>query len=243
MKEETNNRKWSKSRKCSIYNCSLIKRAKMARTGRDDLKAGQPHPDMDHLVFVCYNRRGNEEWKTLNEIDETVVRKAGYHQERQSSKQLALAAERKAHSKKLDEEAADLIKFHEVRGIELKAFRKLKKSIQKRLLEASPDIVIKSDDDREARQNTVLDSLAEDRKIAAEKMRQDMQAKLARARALYSTMDIVETVSMAEIEAENKKRKPITQSDLNELSNSRYDVPECLSEYAQLEEEFTDETY
>ena len=60
-------RKWSKSRKCAIYNCSLVKRSKLAQTGRKDLTKGEQHPTMDKLYFNCYLPSGKEKWVTRDE--------------------------------------------------------------------------------------------------------------------------------------------------------------------------------
>ena len=237
MKEKNNKR--SKARKCAVYGCSLVKRAAMAKLGRDDLKVGQPHPAYDQLQFAGYSSRGGEQWRTLSEIDDEEARRDSY----KTDEQKATALERKKHSKKLDEEADELYKFYKIRGIERKKFNSLKRSIQKRLLEANADIVITSSTDRQSREEEALAEMAaQNERFHAEAVAA-AKAKMERATKLYRTMDVVEIVSMEEIEAANKNRKPLTQSDLNELSNSRYEMPECLSDYAQLEEEFNDEIY
>ena len=235
MKEKNNKR--SKARKCAVYGCSLVKRAAMAKLGRDDLKVGQPHPAYDQLQFAGYSSRGGEQWRTLDEIDNEEARKASY----KTDEQKATASERKRHSKKLDEEADELYKFYKIRGIERKKFNSLKRSIQKRLLEANADIVITSSTDRQSREEEALAEMAaQNERFHAEAVAA-AKAKMERATKLYRTMDVVEIVSMEEIEAANKNRKPITQSDLNNMSNSRYELPkECLSDYAQLEEEITE---
>lgn len=232
-----NNNKRSTSRKCAVYGCSLVKRAAMAKLGRDDLKVGQPHPAMDQLQFAGYSSRGGEQWKTLDELDNEEARKASY----KTAKQKATASERKRHSKALDEEANELYEFYKIRGIERKKFNSLKRSIKKRLLEANADIVITSSTDRQSREEEALAEMAAQNERHHAEAVAAGKAKMERASKLYGTMKVVETVSLEEIEAEHKARKPITQSDLNEMSNSRYEMPkECLSAYSQLEEETTE---
>lgn len=235
-------------RKCAVYQMSLIKRAKLAKLGRDDLRVGQPHPEYDQLQFSGYSKTGSEMWRTLSELENESTRMARYKTSKQKASVKANALKRKKHSEALDEEAEKLAQYHAVRGMSRKSFRKLKQSIQRRLLEMHPDIVWKNDADEVARTEKVLEEMhAANEKRHAErvlKMQADMEVFRERSRQIYESLKIAENVVPLDDFNVRPERSPLTQEQLNEMSNSRYEMPrECLSNYAQLEEDMPDLNY
>ena len=54
-------------------------------------------------------------------------------------------------------------------------------------------------------------------------------------------MVVAESVTIDEITTNHAKpRKPLTQAELNELSNSRYEMPKCYSAFAEMTEDDDD---
>ena len=232
-----NKKKRPQARKCKVFNMSLKRRNNEAQVDFDP-KMNSPHPSMIGLYYVGKTRTGNQSWKTADEIDSVASRKARYYQSNHKEHNLACAAKRREASRKFDREAEDLLWRYEDRGMAKCVFTKLDRPVQRRLLKAMPNIVVTSEEDRVAREQALLVKRAEERERAYEKMCADQEKKMERIRALYDTIDVVETITMEEIEAENKKRRPITQAELNAMSNYRYEMPkECLSNFAAMQDE------
>lgn len=230
------NKKRPQSRKCKVFNMSLKRRNNEAQVDYEPAM-NSPHPSMIGLYYVGETRAGKQSWKTSEEIDGLAKHKARYYQSNHKEHNLACAAKRREASRKFDREADDLLMRYRALGMAKSVFSKLERPVQRRLIKAMPNLVVTSEEDRVAREQALLVKQAEQRESDYDKMKLDAQAKLERARARYNTLDVVETITMEEIEAEHEKHKAITQDDLNAMSASRYEMPECLSEYASMQDE------
>jgi len=233
--------KRTKASKCKIHKCSLIKRAKLAQTGLSNLTKNQPHPTMDGLYFVGLLPDGRERWQTADEIADRASYQSRYFKKNQSDKSAKIAIKRAALKKQNDREADNLLNRYGRCGMAKSVWAKLERPIKERLKRVMPDIVWTSEADRVARQDAQmndLEKLMEQARLDAE---QSMKAKMERSRSLHSTMVVAESVTIDEITTNHAKpRKPLTQAELNELSNSRYEMPKCYSAFAEMTEDDDD---
>jgi hypothetical protein len=119
---------------------------------------------------------------------------------------------------------------------------KLERPIKERLKRVMPDIVWTSEADRVARQDAQMNDLEKLMEKSRDNAEVSMKAKMERSRSLHSTMVVAESVTIEEIATNHAKlRKPLTQAELNELSNSRYEMPKCYSAFAEITEESNDD--
>lgn len=236
----------TKPSKCAIYKCSLIKRSKLAQTGLSDLVSNQPHPTMDALFFCGYAPNGRERWQTADEIADRITYQSEYFKSNQSEQSAKLASKRAEQRKQNDRQADDLITKYGKSGMAKSVLVKLERPIKARLKRMMPNIVWVDEDDRAARHDAKMNELNTMMEMARLDAERAMKEKMEHSLSIHSTISIAESVTIEEIEAEHKqkKRKPLTQAELNELSNSRYSLPACYSEFAQLtEDESEDDVY
>lgn len=221
----------TRSRKCKLYDISLVARGKKAQTGLSNLVINQPHPTMEGLYYVGLTKSGAEHWKTADEIADRLESKRLDHLAKQSKKTLSTAAKRKALSKKLDREADDLLTSYRLRGMDRSVWNKLERPIKERLIRAMPNIVHVDDADRVAREVAMIEKMEAENKATSNCFKADMEAKMARAEKLQETLARASEVKPLEDFGVSAERKPLTQQDLNDMSNSRYELPECYSAY------------
>ena len=201
----------------------------MAQTELSNLREGQPHPTLEALVFCGFTDKGTERWRTEEEIEADVLYQKKYFIKNASKATLKKAAERKAAGVTYDKQADRLLNMYSACGITEKKFKSLNKNVRRRLLKAQPDIVITDVADREARMESVLADLVSNNNAAALEAKAKMEAKMASVRALRKTLESTSALSdeCFRVKAENK---PLTQDDLNQMSNSRYELPEDLTQ-------------
>ena len=237
MKDKKTNK--IKPSKCAIHKCSLIKRSKLSQTGLSDLVTNQPHPTMDGLYFVGLSPNGRERWQTADEIADRTIYQSKYYKSNQSEQSAKLAAKRAEQRKQNDRQANDLITKYGKSGMAKCVWVKLDRPIKARLQRMMPNIVWVDEADRAARhdsQMTDLNNMMEMARLDAERA---MKEKMEHSRSIHSTISVAESVTIEEIETEHErqKRKPLAQDELNALSNSRYEMPKCYSDFAQLTED------
>ena len=241
MKE--NKTKKTKPSKCAIYKCSLIKRSKLSQTGLSNLVSNQAHPTMDALFFCGYAPNGRELWKTADEIADRITYQSEYFKSNQSEQSAKLASKRSEQRKRNDRQADDLITRYGKSGMAKSVWVQLERPIKARLKRMMPNIVWVDEDDRAARHDAQMNELNTIMEMAHLEAQRAMKEKMEHSSSIHSTISVAESVTIEEIETEHeqKKRKPLTQAELNELSNSRYEMPKCYSEFAQLTEDESDD--
>lgn len=239
--KKTNNKR-PKPAKCSIHKCSLIKRSKIAQTGLSNLVKNQPHPTLEGLYFVCVTSDGRERWQTADEIADRASYQSRYFKKNQSEKSAKVASQRAALKKQNDREADSLILRYGKRGMAKSVWVELSRPVKERLKRMMPNIVWVDEADRHSRRDAEMDYLNELMEQARLDAEQSMKEKMARSRSLHSTMVVAESVTVEEIATNHAKpRKSLTQADLNELSNSRYEMPKCYSAFAEMTEDDDDD--
>lgn len=209
----------------------------MSQTNLDGLVINQPHPTMHSLYFAGVTKTGSEKWRTADELADDANYHSRYRRKYQSEESLKVAAKRKATSKAYDREAENVLTRYSDLGMERSVFAKLDRPVKERVKRACPNIIITSAHDREQRRGARMAGLTSFTKQVHAEAVASMAAKMERAKHIHKTLDIVENVTLEDIEAETSERKTLTQADLNELSNSRYEMPKCCSDYEGLKED------
>ncbi len=238
MKTKTENKSIrSRSRKCKLFNMSLIKRNKIAQVDFEP-EAHQPHPSMDGLYYAGKTRTGAQSWKTADELAAVTEYKARQFKASRDDKSIAVAENRHEVSRGYDREADDLLNRHRSLGMSKAVFARLARPVKRRLKAVMPNIVWSSEADRQGRMEAALDALEAQRKFSHDSWQLEMEAKMAsskeKARLTFEALSKVEGVYAEARENSAESRKPLTQHDLNEMSNSRYEVPACYSEFAKM---------
>lgn len=227
-----------KTSKCKLHKCSLIKRSKLAQTGLSNLNKNQLHPTLEGLYFVGLLPDGRERWQTADEIADRAVYQSRYYKSNQSEKSAKIASKRAALKKQNDRQAENLLNRYGRCGMAPSVWVKLPRPIKERLKRMMPDLVWTSEADRVARQGAQMADLRDMMEQSRVDAEVAMKAKMARSKSVHAAMELVTTASAV---PNNKKRSPLTQAELNKLSNSRYAMPKCYSDFAQLIEEDNDD--
>ena len=193
---------------------------------------------MDGLYFVGLLPDGRERWQTADEIADRASYQSRYFKKNQSDKSAKIAIKRAALKKQNDREADNLLNRYGRCGMAKSVWAKLERPIKERLKRVMPDIVWTSEADRVARQDAQMADLRDMMEQSRVDAEAAMKAKMERSKSVHAAMEMVTTASAV---TNNKKRAPLTQAELNELSNSRYEMPKCYSDFAQLIEEDNDD--